>query len=124
MALASEMDTVVLRGVFFGDPDVHLGNMISQTSGEETERLALLDRGRTKGDGVVSFATTAATPAVARRTRRSGSAARWVRSDALSCACTGGGDGVPLGAISLTENLMMMAMAIWMMLQKAGVVTL
>lgn len=33
----------------------------------------------------------------------------------LNCACVGGGSSVPLGFISLTENLMMMAMAIWMM---------
>lgn len=33
----------------------------------------------------------------------------------LSCACVGGGSSVPLGFISLTENLMMMAMAVWMM---------
>lgn len=32
----------------------------------------------------------------------------------LDCACVGGGSKVPLGAISLTENLMMMAMSIWM----------
>ena len=32
----------------------------------------------------------------------------------LKCACVGGGSNVPLGFISLTENLMMMAMAIWM----------
>ncbi|GHC40585.1 MauE/DoxX family redox-associated membrane protein [Roseibacillus persicicus] len=35
----------------------------------------------------------------------------------LECACTGGGSGVPLGFTSLTENLMMMAMAIWMMVK-------
>ncbi|WP_269541654.1 glutaredoxin family protein [Cerasicoccus fimbriatus] len=35
----------------------------------------------------------------------------------LKCACVGGGSDVPLGFISLTENLMMMAMAIWMMIQ-------
>lgn len=35
----------------------------------------------------------------------------------LECACVGGGKDVPLGFISLTENLMMMAMAIWMMVQ-------
>lgn len=34
----------------------------------------------------------------------------------LKCACVGGNSSVPLGFISLTENLMMMAMAIWMML--------
>ncbi len=33
----------------------------------------------------------------------------------VNCACVGGGSSVPLGFISLTENLMMMAMAIWMM---------
>lgn len=32
----------------------------------------------------------------------------------LKCACVGGASTVPLGFISLTENLMMMAMAIWM----------
>ncbi len=35
----------------------------------------------------------------------------------LKCACVGGGSNVPLGAISLTENLMMAAMAIWMVLK-------
>ncbi|MAK60061.1 MAG: glutaredoxin [Ponticaulis sp.] len=35
----------------------------------------------------------------------------------LKCACVGGDANVPLGAISLTENLMMMAMPIWMMLK-------
>jgi hypothetical protein len=35
----------------------------------------------------------------------------------LSCACVGGGSEVPLGFISLTENLMMMAMSIWMMVK-------
>jgi glutaredoxin len=32
----------------------------------------------------------------------------------LKCACVGGGSSVPLGFISLTENLMMVAMAVWM----------
>lgn len=32
----------------------------------------------------------------------------------LKCACVGGGSNVPLGFISLTENLMMIAMALWM----------
>ncbi len=35
----------------------------------------------------------------------------------LSCACVGGGSEVPLGFISLTENLMMMAMSIWMLIK-------
>ena len=32
----------------------------------------------------------------------------------LKCACVGGGSNVPLGFVSLTENLMMVAMAVWM----------
>ena len=32
----------------------------------------------------------------------------------LKCACVGGDSNVPLGFISLTENLMMVAMALWM----------
>jgi glutaredoxin len=35
----------------------------------------------------------------------------------LKCACVGGGSDVPLGFISLTENLMMMLMGIWMPLR-------
>ncbi len=34
----------------------------------------------------------------------------------LKCACVGGNSNVPLGFISLTENLMMVAMAVWMTL--------
>lgn len=33
---------------------------------------------------------------------------------ALKCACVGGSSNVPLGFVSLTENLMMIAMAMWM----------
>ncbi|WP_116599004.1 MauE/DoxX family redox-associated membrane protein [Primorskyibacter marinus] len=32
----------------------------------------------------------------------------------LKCACVGGSSNVPLGFVSLTENLMMIVMAIWM----------
>lgn len=32
----------------------------------------------------------------------------------LKCACVGGSSNVPLGFVSLTENVMMVAMAIWM----------
>lgn len=35
----------------------------------------------------------------------------------LKCACTGGDSNVPLGFISLTENIMMMAMACWMIVK-------
>jgi glutaredoxin len=34
----------------------------------------------------------------------------------LKCACVGGSSNVPLGFVSLSENLMMVAMAIWMVL--------
>ncbi len=33
----------------------------------------------------------------------------------LKCACVGGNSNVPLGFVSLTENLMMIAMAVWML---------
>ncbi|WP_279338393.1 glutaredoxin [Sphingosinicella sp. YJ22] len=33
----------------------------------------------------------------------------------LKCACVGGDSNVPLGFISLTENVMMVAMALWML---------
>ena len=33
----------------------------------------------------------------------------------LKCACVGGDSKVPLGFVSLTENLMMVCMAIWML---------
>jgi glutaredoxin len=40
----------------------------------------------------------------------------------LKCACVGGASNVPLGFVSLTENVMMVAMAVWMGLGAAGVV--
>lgn len=41
----------------------------------------------------------------------------YVEKRDLKCACVGGDSSVPLGFISLTENLMMMAMAVWMLVQ-------
>ena len=38
----------------------------------------------------------------------------------LKCACVGGASNVPLGFISLTENLMMIAMAVWMAAASLG----
>ncbi len=38
----------------------------------------------------------------------------------LKCACVGGSSNVPLGFISLAENVMMVAMAIWMTFGAAG----
>jgi glutaredoxin len=37
----------------------------------------------------------------------------------LKCACVGGSSNVPLGFVSLTENVMMVAMAVWMALATA-----
>ena len=34
----------------------------------------------------------------------------------LKCACVGGNSNVPLGFVSLTENLVMVGMAVWMLL--------
>ena len=33
----------------------------------------------------------------------------------IKCACVGGDSNVPLGFVSLTENVMMVAMALWML---------
>jgi hypothetical protein len=38
----------------------------------------------------------------------------------LKCACVGGNSNVPLGFVSLTENLMMVAMALWMLAAALG----
>ncbi|WP_422079141.1 MauE/DoxX family redox-associated membrane protein [Vannielia sp.] len=35
----------------------------------------------------------------------------------LKCACMGGGSNVPLGAVSLTENVMMFCVGLWMIIQ-------
>ncbi len=41
----------------------------------------------------------------------------YVEKRDVNCACVGGGSSVPLGFISLTENLMMIAMSIWMIVK-------
>jgi glutaredoxin len=41
----------------------------------------------------------------------------------LKCACVGGSSNVPLGFVSLTENVMMIAMAFWMALGATGIIT-
>ena len=41
----------------------------------------------------------------------------------LKCACVGGSSNVPLGFVSLTENLMMIAMAIWMGAEALGLIS-
>lgn len=38
----------------------------------------------------------------------------YVQKRELKCACVGGASNVPLGFVSLTENLMMVAMGLWM----------
>lgn len=39
----------------------------------------------------------------------------YIERRALKCACVGGSSSVPLGFVSLTENLGMIAMALWML---------
>jgi len=39
----------------------------------------------------------------------------YVQKRELKCACVGGGSNVPLGPVSLLENLMMVGMAVWML---------
>ncbi len=41
----------------------------------------------------------------------------------LKCACVGGSSNVPLGFVSLTENLMMVAMAVWMAMGAFGLLS-
>jgi len=41
----------------------------------------------------------------------------YVEKRELKCACVGGDSSVPLGFISLTENVMMVAMAVWMLVK-------
>ncbi len=40
----------------------------------------------------------------------------YIQRRELKCACVGGSSNVPLGFVSLTENLAMIAMALWMLL--------
>jgi len=44
----------------------------------------------------------------------------YVQKRELKCACVGGNSNVPLGFVSLTENVMMVVMAIWMTLTAIG----
>ena len=41
----------------------------------------------------------------------------YIDKRSIKCACVGGSGSVPLGFVSLTENAMMVAMAVWMMLR-------
>jgi glutaredoxin len=41
----------------------------------------------------------------------------YIQKRELKCACTGANSNVPLGAVSLAENLMMVAVALWMLRQ-------
>ena len=40
----------------------------------------------------------------------------YIQKRSIKCACVGGSSNVPLGFVSLTENLAMIGMAIWMLL--------
>ncbi|QNQ12076.1 glutaredoxin [Sphingomonas alpina] len=43
----------------------------------------------------------------------------YIERRTLKCACVGGDSNVPLGFISLTENVLMVAMALWMLARPA-----
>lgn len=43
----------------------------------------------------------------------------WIDRRELKCACVGGSSNVPLGFVSLTENLMMAGMGVWMLARMA-----
>lgn len=43
----------------------------------------------------------------------------YIQKRSIKCACVGGSANVPLGFVSLTENLAMIGMAIWMLLRMA-----
>jgi glutaredoxin/uncharacterized membrane protein YphA (DoxX/SURF4 family) len=58
---------------------------------------------------IVLFATTIGAVSIIK--------AVFVEKRSLKCACVGGDSNVPLGFISLSENLGMMAMALWMMIK-------
>lgn len=44
----------------------------------------------------------------------------YIQKRSIKCACVGGSGNVPLGFVSLTENLAMIGMAIWMLLSPMG----
>ncbi len=44
----------------------------------------------------------------------------YIQKRAIKCACVGGSGNVPLGFVSLSENLFMIGMALWMLARPAG----
>ena len=44
----------------------------------------------------------------------------YIDKRSLKCACVGGNSNVPLGFVSLTENLFMVGMALWMLVKAGG----
>jgi glutaredoxin len=44
----------------------------------------------------------------------------YIQKRDIKCACVGGASNVPLGFVSLTENVMMVAMALWMLFAPAS----
>lgn len=45
----------------------------------------------------------------------------YIQKRELKCACVGGSGRVPLGFVSLTENVVMVAMALWMLAMSTGI---
>jgi hypothetical protein len=44
----------------------------------------------------------------------------YIQKREIKCACVGGSGNVPLGFVSLSENLAMMGMAVWMLVRNLG----
>jgi hypothetical protein len=44
----------------------------------------------------------------------------YINKRTLKCACVGGDSNVPLGVLSLAENLFMIGMALWMLAAPAA----
>ena len=79
---------------------------------------------RTMAGARVSFTVALLTTAIALVIGTIGAVsvfkAVYVEKRDLKCACVGGNSNVPLGFLSLTENLVMIAMGIWMPVKMLG----
>ena len=90
--------------------------MSDHLAGVKENSCVLIDGGAPGVNQLVSWIWLAVTYIVPSRPSEKVSVFKAVYIDKreLKCACVGGDSNVPLGFISLTENLMMVAMALWM----------
>ena len=96
---AAELTPVVAAVAACADgPSIIRG--VAHIRGHETDRISALSR-ELGGLGVGAASVFKAV---------------YIDKRELKCACVGGSSNVPLGFVSLLENVMMVAMAIWMVL--------